>query len=228
MAKKQAIEFADKAPAPRAGETKFGGQPDWIAQPQWPLSRSSGKPMRFICQIRLDKTVFPQARGEMAYVFMTDDDHYVDDTWEPDGGENCVVVQPGGTAPGVKTAGHATGPTLQPHARAEGDARGAAEGREFGMTMALREEPDFVPEAVWTDWDEDTFERYAEALDGNKIGGSPIFIQGDEFPEGEGWRLLLQLDSMQVPFNVNFGDAGIGYAFINEEGTAGKLLWQCH
>lgn len=224
MAKKQAIEFAEKAPAPRAGETKFGGQPDWIAQPQWPLSRSTGKPMRFICQIRLDRAVFPHARGEMAYVFMTDDEEdYVDGTWEPEGGENCVVVQPGGAVPGVKTAAHATGPTLQ----AEDEEAPAAEGREYGVSLTLQAEPDFEPEGVRADWSDDTFDEYADALDGNKVGGSPIFLQGDEFPAGDGWRLLLQLDSTRVPFYVNFGDAGIAYAFINEEGTTGKLLWQC-
>lgn len=36
-----------------------------------------------------------------------------------------------------------------------------------------------------------------------------------------------KLDSTQVPFWINFGDAGIGYAFINGKGTDGRFLWQC-
>jgi hypothetical protein len=32
----------------------------------------------------------------MAYVFMVEDDEYVDGTEEPDGGENAVIIQPGG------------------------------------------------------------------------------------------------------------------------------------
>jgi hypothetical protein len=31
------------------------------------------------------------------YIFMTDDEQYVDGTWEPFGGENAVIVQPGDT-----------------------------------------------------------------------------------------------------------------------------------
>ena len=29
--------------------TKFGGQPVWLEEPQWPISRSYGEPMQFIC-----------------------------------------------------------------------------------------------------------------------------------------------------------------------------------
>jgi uncharacterized protein YwqG len=62
---------------------------------------------------------------------------------------------------------------------------------------------------------------------GNKVGGTPGFIQGDQFPDGGPWKLLLQLDSDDVPFYVNFGDAGVGYAYISEDGRKGKFLWQC-
>jgi hypothetical protein len=52
-------------------------------------------------------------------------------------------------------------------------------------------------------------------------------MQGPEYPAGGPWKLLLQLDSTSVPFEVNFGDAGIGYGFIAEDGQSGKFLWQC-
>jgi hypothetical protein len=52
-------------------------------------------------------------------------------------------------------------------------------------------------------------------------------MQGDEFPFGGACRLLLQLDSCTVPFSINFGDAGVGYAFLNESGDQAKFLWQC-
>ncbi len=42
----------------RSGErytTRFGGQPDWIAVPQWPVSLSwDDRPLKFIGQIRLN------------------------------------------------------------------------------------------------------------------------------------------------------------------------------
>lgn len=89
------IEFREATRQVHEVVTKFGGQPTWIQQPQWPISRETGKPMRFIGQVALDRTIFGSVRGQMAYLFMTDDDDYVDGTWEPDGGENAVVIQPG-------------------------------------------------------------------------------------------------------------------------------------
>jgi len=76
--------------------TKFGGQPSWISEPQWPLSKELGTPMRFICQIEIPVNTFPSGHGKVAYIFMTDGDEYVDGTWEAYGGENAVIIQDGG------------------------------------------------------------------------------------------------------------------------------------
>ncbi|WP_422747317.1 hypothetical protein [Micromonospora sp. WMMD1219] len=35
----------------------------------------------------------------MAYLFLTGGDEYVDGTWEPEDGENAVIVQPEGSVP---------------------------------------------------------------------------------------------------------------------------------
>ncbi|WP_346540003.1 hypothetical protein [Micromonospora sp. DPT] len=75
--------------------TKLGGQPVWLGTPQWPVSRSLGEPMTFIGQFRLDS----DGEGCMAYLFMTDGEDYVDGTWEPEGGENAVIIQPDGSVP---------------------------------------------------------------------------------------------------------------------------------
>lgn len=76
--------------------TKFGGQPVWLTDPQWPLSRSEGEPMQFICQIALDPQIFGETPGRIAYLFMTDDE-MVTNTSDPDGGENAIIIQPGST-----------------------------------------------------------------------------------------------------------------------------------
>ena len=55
-------------------------------------------------------------------------------------------------------------------------------------------------------------------IDKNKIKGTPLFLQNTEFPGSGNWNLLMQLDSTAVPFFVNFGDAGIGYAFLSQDG----------
>jgi hypothetical protein len=55
----------------------------------------------------------------------------------------------------------------------------------------------------------------------------PDFLQGEEYPKGGPWRLLHQLDSTSAPFGVNFGDAGVGFAFLSQDGTVGTFLWHC-
>lgn len=207
--------------------TKFGGQPVWYEEPQWPFSRATGRPMRFICQVAIDEALFPGSVGKMAYIFMTDEEEYVDGTWEPDGGENAVIIQPGGQAPVVSTTAQATGPTLYDMVDEAGMDRLVAVEREYLARTASGSEPAFQPEQERESWSDEKFHAYAQGLEGNKIGGSPIFLQYDEFPDDGDWRLLLQLDSTSVPFSVNFGDAGIAYAFIDPTGRKGRMLWQC-
>jgi hypothetical protein len=136
---------------------------------------------------------FATPGGALAYLFMSAGDE--DGTFEPDGGENALIVQPGGRVPDFVTEvrDEATGPTVaEDHVPVIG-------------------EPD--PEAeCW------------QFLGGP--GVEPRWLQGEEVP-GEGWALLVQLDSTALPFHVNFGDAGIGYAFLSPDGKEGRFLWQC-
>lgn len=207
--------------------TKFGGQPTWLEEPQWPISMALDSPMRFICQIKLTDDLFPGCEGKMAYIFMTEDDEYVDETWEPDGGENAVIIQPRGE-PQVKVRNIATGPTLQNYVKIEGQDHLQPINVELSVDLTVTEDPQFISETARFELSEEDGERYCNQLEGNKIGGTPGFLQGDEFPGDKSeWRLLMQLDSCDVPFSINFGDSGISYAFINKEGTIGKFLWQC-
>jgi hypothetical protein len=113
LKRKYTISFRP-APAPVTEPvTKFGGQPVWVGKPEWPLSRETGEPMRFICQVALDLEIFGGEAGRMAYIFMTDGEEYVDGTWDPDG-ENAVIIQPDGN--NVATRPLATGPS---HAKAQ-------------------------------------------------------------------------------------------------------------
>jgi hypothetical protein len=56
----------------------------------------------------------------------------------------------------------------------------------------------------------------------------PGFLQNEEYPDEYHKKLLMQLESSIVPFWINFGDGGAGYAFISDDGTSAKFLWQCH
>ena len=211
---KRAISFREASAPITKLVTKFGGQPVWLGEPEWPLSRATGHPMRFICQIALNPDLFGSIPGRMAYVFMTDQGQFVDGTWEPEGGENAVIVQPG--TPAVPTAPLVTGPTLQ---RGEDDPTGTH--RAFkDVQYAVELTPGMDPERFS---DDAALDHVSEC----KIGGAPAFLQGEEYPAGGPWRLLAQIDSGSNLFYLNFGDAGVGYVFLSADGTQGRFLWQC-
>ncbi|MEV6394075.1 hypothetical protein AB0M39_04715 [Streptomyces sp. NPDC051907] len=181
------LEFVSVDCPVRAPVTKIGGQPVWLEEPQWPLSRKTGEPMQFLGQFALDG-------GRIAYLFMTDVQvEYVDGTWEPDGGENALLIQPGGRIPDSVTV----------RAQAEGPTAGADHLPSIGAPGAEGSVFQFL----------------------GGPGVEPYWLQGEEEP-GEGWRLVVQLTD-GLPFYVNFGDAGVGYAFVSPDGKEGRFLWQC-
>jgi Domain of unknown function (DUF1963) len=221
------IEFVEADARISDPITKFGDQPVWLERPEWPLSRELGRQMQFVCQIALDPEAFGVPPGRMAYIFITgeSEDEWVDGTYDPEGGENAVIIQPGGTND-AETVPKSEGPSLYTFV----DGRGweGAVPREYSVNLEPGEDPEYVDEDERIEWSDAEFDAYESPLDGNKVAGTPGFIQADEFPRAGPWRLLLQLDSMSVPFHVNFGDAGIGYAYIAEDGRSGRFLWQCY
>lgn len=227
MSRSDNIAFVPSETPIATPTSKFGGQPVWLDEPQWPLSAANGNPMQFICQIALDDSLFPGCAGKVAYLFMTGDDDDEAETWEPDGGDNAVIIQPGGTLH-VPVAPLRHGPALFAMIEEDGEEYLIPAPHEYELALTRADEPAFVPESARDGWSEDEQNEYVDKLAGNKIGGSPCFLQYDEFPSGDDeWQLLLQLDSTEVPFYINFGDAGVAYAFINKDGTLGKMLWQC-
>ncbi|MFD7433443.1 hypothetical protein [Streptomyces sp. NPDC059861] len=198
------IAFVRTEDVVRGAVTKVGGQPVWLAEPQWPLSRRTGEPMEFLGQFALDD-------GRLAYLFMTDDeDEFIDGTYEPEAGENAFVIQPDGRIPDFVTVdGRAVGPSAGTDHLPQPSTDEAGEGDEGDET---------------DDGEEDGDGRPLQFLGGPGI--EPNWLQGEELP-GEGWRLVAQLDSCDLPFSVNFGDAGIGYAFVSPDGKEGRFLWQC-
>jgi uncharacterized protein YwqG len=181
--------------------------------------------MRFIGQMAIEAELFGPTSAQMAYLFMTDEDDYVDGTWEPNGGENAVILQPGSS--NFATQPVAKGPTLYRMVKKLFHKRLVPESCEFAVALAPGEDPDLTEESQRLKWDDSQDKSYLAALEGNKVGGSPMFIQNMEFPGPGVWRLLLQLDSTKVPFSINFGDMGVGYAFLSADGQQGKFLWQC-
>jgi uncharacterized protein YwqG len=207
MKKITALQFKVAAKPITSLQTKFGGQPIWLETPQWPQD-AQGKPLHFVGQIAIDSNVFLGALGQMAYLFMSNEEDA--ESWDTDSGDNAVIVQPGTPRSHVKVDNTSEGPTLF--------------DKEYEVEGRLKEEAyQVMPDLL----DEDAYKEYFRQLSGNKIGGTPLFVQGDEYPKGFE-RLLLQLDSKRLPFEINFGDSGTGYLFINTNGTQGKFLWQCY
>jgi uncharacterized protein YwqG len=181
--------------------------------------------MRFIGQIAIDPSRFSSISARMAYLFMTDEDEFVDGTWEPDGGENAVILQPGTTSTSV--VANREGPSLYKMVQKPAQKLLVPERCEYSVKLEAGEDSELADDASMSKWTDKEADAYASALLGNKIGGTPGFIQRPEFPEPESWRLLLQLDSSRVPFSINFGDVGIGYLFLSNDGNTAKFLWQC-
>lgn len=86
-------------------KTKFGGKPDWIEEPQWPISRATNLPMQFLCQVAIDPELFPAAKGKMAYVFIANfvTGKQSPDICNPESGDNAVIIQPHGKIPMIMT-----------------------------------------------------------------------------------------------------------------------------
>lgn len=188
--------------------TKFGGYPCMLAQSEWPRSKSTGKLMKFIGQIVIDNNLFPKAGKKIIYLFITEHTD-VDNTYDPDGGENAVIIkQIDYSKISRKTLYQAKGPIFD---------------KEYRPIFTYKEEPSFAE----GDWDESQYEEYYNNVDGSKIAGSASFIQRDIPEFDDSLRLLLQLDSSETPFEIDFGGGGVGYVFINEDCTKGKFLWQC-
>lgn len=198
--------------------TKFGGQPVWLSGPQWPLFRDK-RQMRFIAQVRL-----PGPEEKLAYLFMDDPD-FIDprDDYEPTE-MYTVIVQPSDVPPGVPTVSLPQGPTLRGY-RPDGS---VGEPVDLSVEIAPYDQPD--PIAWDMEDDEDDEDRDDEDYEDDErpaiqIGGRPYWLQGEEAP-GDDWPLLLQIDSAGAEFSINCGDAGIAYAFLNPEHTAGVFFIQ--
>lgn len=188
--------------------SKFGGRPCLIKQSEWPTSRKTGEKMQFICQIKIDKSLFRGLEDKMIYLFITNNIN-VPNTNDPEGGENAVIIKSlKETKITRRELFKAKGPSLN---------------KEFRLSYVYKEEADFEDE----DWTETQYEEYFKSVDGTKISGNPAFLDRDMAPIGDGWRLLLQIDSSDLPFDLDFGGGGVGYLFINDDCTKGKFLWQC-
>lgn len=163
---------------------RFGGQPDWLDEPAWPLA-PSGHPMVFLGQLPLltepDRT---------AFIFFSDE---VVETWEPLGPGNAVVVQPDAVKPQVPSLALRRGPQLYEPVPQPDRYQPIDKMRPYVRYVALH--PGADPQ-VW-EWPELPAGSYPADghQDWNKIGGTPAFLQGEHMPDGPGWRFGFQFSA---------------------------------
>lgn len=212
--------------------TKLGGQPVWVDTPAWPQSRKLGIPMLFIGQVVIEPALFHTPPGRIAYIFITGDPR-VDETWEPRGGENAVIIQQ--VQPGRQPV-TSDGPKLTETIWRDG--KPIQLDIELEATLEFRAEPDHI-EIPPTQLSPKARQKLGLqlAINEQKIGGAPHWVQtGERAPTD--FKLLLQLSNYPVTDdasadnqrmlnpNFNFG-TGTGYAMINAAATEGVLLWEC-
>jgi hypothetical protein len=198
--------------------TRLGGMPHWLEEPQWPVDPYENELAPFMGQFRVSAADGSGNGDRMVYLFAIGFS-----------GEHATVVQPGGqVTESFETRAAVTGPT------------------DLDRVHLLRvdEEVDFSHverelEPVEDEDEDDREERLEELLEErrkdaagsirmNQLGGPdvvPVWLQGNDLP-GEGWHLVAQLDSYQLPFEVNFGDSGVGYLFVSPDGKNAEFFFQ--
>ncbi len=188
--------------------TKFGGQPVWIENPTWPLT-SDRTPMTFYGQVRI-----PDSSGRMAYLFI---DPEGETNGVPLSGGNALIVQPGQSPERFLST-----PIGPRYVTWEDDRTRFITRfhRRFEERRAL-----LTPGLDPTDWDAYLLARSETEADWNKVGGNPLFLQGPEWPDSEGWTFLFQFTAAHI--GTEFGDLAECYGFIRDDG-GGAFLWQGH
>ena len=222
MVKKyQMTSFERLEEKPAKPVTKFGGQPDWLEEPQWPVSEEyEDRLMTFVGQIVLDKGMLGNAEYRIAYVFLTHPENEDDDVFdlhmgEWGSGKHAVIIQPDGEHT-CETKNVKEGPCLFDE-----------DGNHYEYIPILEEghDPDFINQKDFLKMKDPEQNKYVDQIYGNKIGGVPLFFKGDEWPEGD-WKFLLQMSGWKLPFVLDLGNKGQLYAFITSDFKQGGVLIQ--
>jgi uncharacterized protein (TIGR02996 family) len=224
--------------------TKFGGQPVWVAGPAWPLG-SEGKPLQFVCQVRVPDFFGAPLEGKMVYVFAL---HPEFADWEefcgstisplyPEEGDNAVVIQPGGDPPaptwvlplGAKGQRRRKRP-LRVEPLTAGPTLYDDKGRpgEWLLDLEPGADPDYTSNVMDTFSGDDEWESYREQVYHEKVGGVPPWGNGrvaevDSLAVDPDWRLLLYYNYHGPYFTV--WTSGFEWSvWVTRDGKRGLLL----
>jgi len=202
--------------------TKFGGNPVWLTEPQWPVDAVTGEPMLFVGQVEVDPSLFGEPTGRLAYLFVPSSDPVTASVGELD--ENVMIIQPGGVCDQA-TLPLVEGPSVcrvETVKRSWLRSQRVAIPSEYAVETTLREEPPI-------DWEK---KKPLWGLDfdwpQSKIGGQPTWIQGEQWPYEDPTPLLLQLVSGTYPFQLEIGDDGHLYACLSPDGREVLIAVDCY
>lgn len=215
------IEFKKMSKKITKPITKFGGQPIGLEESQWPISEGWHDKMMFVGQILIEKGMLGNDKDFIAYIFVTHPKSCEDDFFDPDvtewnGGENAVIIRLIEDI-NLEDENYTKGPTIFDENN---------EGFEYIPILEEGSDPEFITSDEYRKFDDAKRDRYFDAIDTDKIGGTPLFFRGDEWPEGK-WKLLLQLHCNFLPFVLNLGGMPILYVFVSDDYKDAGLLVQC-
>lgn len=211
---------------------KFGGQPNWLSQPFWPIDPETDKPMRFFAQIPLISEVFPNSNDSIVYIFIGENEILYDDIIG-------IVIQTReqvfkSSNPFLEFISNAEGPSV--YTLGNNDTQQAIP-KEYIAQVDKVESEKYIPlrdRYKITDFEYEIGYFFSHPqISGNKIGGQPLYLGGSNPPEefiSDEWLLLLQLAPKQgyytkslkpnfYPFSMNLGDFGILTIFISKDYT---------
>jgi hypothetical protein len=187
-----------------------------------PLCKECGKEMSLIFQVPFSESDGGGFVG--ALIFMCDSEDETCSTWEPSSGANAVVLLKDWKS--REPFGMAAYPAFE------------IRWVEFpDLSAEITDLSDDDPQVKQV---ESEIEAFVEKFGWSKMGGLPLWYQNPEVPTcvacGGPTQFLGQFDSQLgkdasgADAAMNFGDAGIGYAFLCEKRCSdqgGAFLWQC-
>ena len=203
----------------------FGGSPIGSADDSWPSCAECDQPMRFVLQLdlaELPAELDTPRDGALQFFYCSTDDGLCE-TWNPFSGTHALRVVPRADVPLAPPT------TLEPLRRvgilgwnaiqdlpsaAEHELLGIEYDYDFDKGLVDVHCPEINVALNGLDIDLEVAEAISNALDGDKLGGWPHWVQGVEYPAcpscGESMDLLMQIDSNDN-LDLMFGDAGCGH-----------------
>lgn len=188
----------------------IGGVPVAPKGTAWPTCRSCGKAMQFLAQLPLAAHPDPllSTRDQILLLFQCQNDPGMCDEWDAVSGGNAAVLTSAGSVAMAVPAGTTTLPAHTAVAFRHYDDVGGEETPDDAYCALLDDDPEVL----------------------GKVGGVPLWIQGDETPTcacGRAMTFFAPLED-RGGGGINFGDSGSGYAFVCVDCMdQAKFLWQC-